>query len=110
MFASSPSSETLPIHARYIYLTYVADGAPLQVNLRKDVCQNVPWPLPSDLLVERSMFDEAQDYIYTLLKGHSFAMFTENDLYKQFMKVKNEGKEPMGTLNRTFRGMVRIFL
>ncbi|KAG5463212.1 MAG: hypothetical protein BJ554DRAFT_976, partial [Olpidium bornovanus] len=58
MFTSLKDPATFLTHARYIYLTYLAESAPLQVNLREDVIRDVPWPLQSGWLVDRAMFDE----------------------------------------------------
>ncbi|CAG8600488.1 10_t:CDS:2 [Paraglomus occultum] len=83
-------NQTAVIHAKYIYLTYVHSHAPLQVNLSDEVKRAVPWPLDDDCVVDRRMFDEAQESVYQLMKGHTFLRFEESEEWKTCEKIKNE--------------------
>ncbi|CAG8652865.1 18216_t:CDS:2, partial [Racocetra persica] len=93
------------IHAKYIYLTYIGANAPLQVNLSDEIRKDITWPLDDDCIVERNMFDEAQEAVYQLMKGHSFARFELSPEWKECEKIKmtdpkeyedREMTEPLG--------------
>ncbi|CAG8450620.1 16196_t:CDS:2 [Acaulospora colombiana] len=80
--------QTAVIHARYIYLTYISPNAPLQVNLSDEIRRETTWPIDEDADVKRDMFDEAQEAVYQLMKGHTFIRFEESPEWKEFLKIK----------------------
>ncbi|KAG9304550.1 hypothetical protein G9A89_020114 [Geosiphon pyriformis] len=85
--------QTALIHAKYIYLTYISPNGPLQVNLSDEIRREIPWPLDDDCIVERDMFDEAQEAVYQLMKGHTFMRFEESKEWKECLRIKNEDPE-----------------
>lgn len=86
--------QTAIIHAKYIYLTYIGSNAPLQVNLSDEIRKDITWPLDDDCIIERNMFDEAQEAVYQLMKGHSFARFEISPEWEECEKIKlNDPKE-----------------
>ncbi|CAG8595348.1 603_t:CDS:2, partial [Acaulospora morrowiae] len=85
--------QTAVIHARYIYLTYISANAPLQVNLSDEIRRETTWPIDDDAEVKRDMFDEAQEAVYQLMKGHTFIRFEESPEWKEFLKIKENDPE-----------------
>ncbi|KAI8806028.1 hypothetical protein BJ742DRAFT_818158 [Cladochytrium replicatum] len=77
IFQSCPN-EFQSAYAKYIYLLYIARGAPLQLNLTDEVRDEVPRPpednsqaWPADSMI----FDEAQEQVYSNLKAYTFERF-----------------------------------
>ncbi|KAF0402726.1 regulator of g-protein signaling 12 [Gigaspora margarita] len=69
-------------------------NAPLQVNLSDEIRKDITWPLDDDCIIERNMFDEAQEAVYQLMKGHSFARFEISPEWEECEKIKlNDPKE-----------------
>ncbi|CAG8503271.1 3342_t:CDS:2, partial [Cetraspora pellucida] len=104
------------IHAKYIYLTYIGSNAPLQVNLSDEIRKDITWPLDDDCIVERNMFDEAQEAVYQLMKGHSFTRFESSPEWKECEKIKMddskeyEDREMTEPLGRYFRPNMSLML
>ncbi|KAJ1336682.1 hypothetical protein BSLG_007001 [Batrachochytrium salamandrivorans] len=73
--------------AQYLYLTYIAGNkAPLTLNLSVDVCNDIPWPPPE--CPELTMFDEAQDHAYTMIKGHAYTRYEKGAIFEKFLEFK----------------------
>ncbi|CAG8437018.1 2950_t:CDS:2 [Diversispora eburnea] len=79
------------IYARYIFLTYICVNAPLQVNLSDEIRREIAWPIDDDCEVERNMFDEAQEAVYQLMRGHTFIRFEESPEWKECLSIKKTG-------------------
>ncbi|TPX58437.1 hypothetical protein PhCBS80983_g03150 [Powellomyces hirtus] len=75
------------MYARYIYLTYVSCVAPLQVNIPAEIRNDIPWPFP-DTMLDETIFDEAQEQVYAMIKAHSFIRFEKNAKYKLFLEAR----------------------
>ncbi|TPX72218.1 hypothetical protein SpCBS45565_g00598 [Spizellomyces sp. 'palustris'] len=74
-------------YSKYIYLTYIAPNAPLQVNISAEIRKDIQWPMPEGY-VDETIFDEAQEQVYAMLKGHSFLRFEKSAKYKQYQEAK----------------------
>ncbi|KAI9199540.1 uncharacterized protein BJ171DRAFT_585090 [Polychytrium aggregatum] len=81
------------IFGQYIYLMYIAPGAPLQVNLSEEIRRDInpPEVLEGDV-IDSTIFDEAQEHIYAILKGHSFTRFERSQKCKDLQSRINEAK------------------
>ncbi|KAJ3050432.1 hypothetical protein HK097_008610 [Rhizophlyctis rosea] len=64
--------------ARYLYFTYFCTGAPMRINLSEEIRRDVGCPT-DPASVDASLFDEAQEIIYAVLKGQSFVQFERNN-------------------------------
>ncbi|CAG8520661.1 13236_t:CDS:2 [Dentiscutata erythropus] len=108
--------QTAIIHARYIYLTYISSNSPLQVNLSDEIRKDITWPLDDDCIIERNMFDEAQEAVYQLMKGHSFTRFETSPEWEECEKIKAdnpkeyEDREMIEPLDRYFRPNMSLML
>ncbi|CAG8510103.1 1387_t:CDS:2, partial [Dentiscutata heterogama] len=108
--------QTAIIHARYIYLTYISSNAPLQVNLSDEIRKDITWPLDDDCIIERNMFDEAQEAVYQLMKGHSFTRFETSPEWEECENIKAdnpkeyEDREMIEPLDRYFRPNMSLML
>jgi len=80
------------LYAKYIYLTYLANNAPLLLNLSEEVRKEVPWPISKEH-VEITMFDDVQEQVYSMLRGYSFQRFCASDFFKKYSDKKQFGKE-----------------
>ncbi|RGB36296.1 hypothetical protein C1646_697504 [Rhizophagus diaphanus] len=86
--------QTAAIHARYIYYTYIYSDAPLQVNISDEIRRDINWPIDDDDVVERNMFDEAQEAVYQLMKGYTFIGFEDSPEWQECARRKKlEPKE-----------------
>ncbi|KAI8813114.1 hypothetical protein BJ742DRAFT_849898 [Cladochytrium replicatum] len=87
----SYDNEMRALFAKYIYHMYISDAAPLQVNISAEVKKDIPCPLQlqqSGVLPELSMFDEAQQQVYSMLKGHSYVRFERSPKYAAYQDAK----------------------
>nr|CAG8571362.1 1141_t:CDS:2 [Entrophospora candida] len=85
--------QTAVIYAKYIYLTYISPNAPLQVNLSDEIRKDIPWPIDDDSDVERNIFDEAQEAVYQLMKGHTFVRYENSSEWKECEQIKMQEPE-----------------
>ncbi|KAJ1557623.1 hypothetical protein HK096_006219, partial [Nowakowskiella sp. JEL0078] len=83
--------EQRKLHATYIYLAFIQETSPLQINLTADARKRIPWPFNSTPDV--SIFDEAQIHINGIMKGHSFVRFEKSDKYLKLAKCLKEDTE-----------------
>ncbi|KAI8825643.1 uncharacterized protein EV422DRAFT_513681 [Fimicolochytrium jonesii] len=88
VFQSSQAS-IRPTFARYIYLNYIAPGSPLQVNFSPEICRDLQTIIGVNAgNVDRTVFDEAQEQVYSMLKNHSFVRFEENSRHQIYMAAR----------------------
>ena len=66
-------------------MTYIADDAPLAVNIADEVRRETIWPLSGDA-PEASIFDGAQEHIYSIIKNHSFPRFEKSAIYNNYLQ------------------------
>lgn len=83
--------EIREIYGKYIYLAYIKSGAALQVNISAEVRRDIHWPTAT---ADETVFDEAQEQVYSMIKGHSFVRFEKSTKYQQLLAVKKAGKDP----------------
>lgn len=80
------------VQAEFIYVCYIADNAPLQVNLPDEIRRDIVDPREL-LLPDRTMFDEAQEAVFQLMKGHTYVRFETHEMYRQLFDIrKNDPK------------------
>ncbi|KAJ3148173.1 Regulator of G-protein signaling 14 [Geranomyces michiganensis] len=87
VFQSLPSSQR-QMYGQYIYLTYVSCSAPLQINIPAEIRNDIQWPLDPHHVAE-TIFDEAQEQVYAMLKNHSFLRFEKGNKYKQYLEARS---------------------
>ncbi|KAL2916839.1 hypothetical protein HK105_203618 [Polyrhizophydium stewartii] len=69
----------------YICLTYIVHGAPLEINIADEVRREILCAHEaSDETNIMTVFDEAQERIFAMLKGHAFFNFEKNAHYQRF--------------------------
>ncbi|KAJ3005793.1 Regulator of G-protein signaling 19, partial [Thoreauomyces humboldtii] len=78
------------MYGKYLYLTYVSVAAPLQVNIPAEIRNDIPWPLNDS--IDETLFDEAQEQVYAMIKGHSFIRFERSPRHKLYMDAREKGK------------------
>jgi hypothetical protein len=83
--------QTKPVFGKYIYLVYIAAEAPLLLNLSKDVRGDITQAFTSNEPVTLSVFDEAQQHIYAMIKGHSYIRFEKSTYHKFFQNIRTNG-------------------
>eukprot|EP00842_Homolaphlyctis_polyrhiza_P006606 jgi/Hompol1/6947/HPOL_000979-RA len=82
---SDPSVRFL--FAQYLYLTYISEhNAPLQLNLSAEVRNDIKWPIEEP--VDTSVFEEAQDHAYAMIKGHAYIRYEESKIFEKFLEFK----------------------
>ncbi|KAJ3092106.1 hypothetical protein HK102_010672 [Quaeritorhiza haematococci] len=81
LFQTIEASRRL-LYAKYIYVVYVASGAPLQVNLSEEIRREVPWPPAQHGKCDKAMFDEAQEYVYATLRGYALYRFGQSGKFQ----------------------------
>ncbi|KAI8814013.1 hypothetical protein BJ742DRAFT_388119 [Cladochytrium replicatum] len=87
----SYENEMRTLFSKYLYHMYISDAAPLQVNISAEVKKDIPCPLQlqqSGAMPELSMFDEAQQQVYSMLKGHSYVRFERSSKYAAYQDAK----------------------
>ncbi|KAI9199637.1 uncharacterized protein BJ171DRAFT_630773 [Polychytrium aggregatum] len=90
IFQSCESVENIHTYAKFIYHTFIALDAPLKVNISSEIQKDVQWPLPTPPdTVDLSIFDEAQEQVYAMLKAHSFVRFEASQKYIQMLDARN---------------------
>ncbi|KAI8926075.1 hypothetical protein BC831DRAFT_245317 [Entophlyctis helioformis] len=69
-------------HRLYICLTYIAPGSPLEINIADEIRRDIMCGTESanDPAI-MTVFDEAQERIYALVKGHTYAIFERSKAY-----------------------------
>lgn len=81
-------------YAYYIYQVYVAQGAPMRINLTEEIRNSIIIPSLKEIQkdYDEFVYDEAQQYIYANLKSHTFINFTRSNEYAKFVSHNREGK------------------
>ncbi|KAJ3414921.1 hypothetical protein HDV05_005870 [Chytridiales sp. JEL 0842] len=79
-----------PTFGRYIYLVYIAQDAPLLLNLSKEVRQDVAAAFDKNDggALPVSVFDEAQQNVYAMIKGHSYIRFEKSSYNKYLQNIR----------------------
>ncbi|KAJ3210163.1 hypothetical protein HDU67_005595 [Dinochytrium kinnereticum] len=75
-------------YAKYIYHAFVSERAPLRINLSQEVLRDIAVPIEGKF-VDQMIFDEAQQHIYSILKGHSFVRFEKSQKLMELMKTRS---------------------
>jgi hypothetical protein len=89
VFASSPS-ELAPLMAKYLYFFYIAEDAPLQINLSMEMREDISGEALH--FRDPTLFDEAQFHVYTMLKKQIFPKFEKTNLFKDFLRFRASSK------------------
>jgi hypothetical protein len=79
-----PSNAVL--FGNYIYLQYLADEAPLNINLKEEVRKNISWSQLSELNLH--IFDEAQGCICSSIKRLAFREYENSSHFQYFLKYR----------------------
>ncbi|KNE59896.1 hypothetical protein AMAG_05344 [Allomyces macrogynus ATCC 38327] len=97
---SGMAPEVRWLMAKYIFYMYVADQAPLKVNL----AQEVRAELEQVVEVKRDvhLFDEAQFQIYGYLKKQVYASFEQSDQFREFLRFRSSS--PQAYFSSKIRG------
>ena len=74
--------------AKFIFLTYVADSAPLRINMGNEIRREITFPVTPNL----SIFDDAQEYVYAMLKRLAFSKFEKSDYNLMLQDLRQKGK------------------
>ncbi len=77
------------VFAHHIYHAYIKEGAPLALNLDRDIRQLVITKYEKN---EKNMFGDLQDYILFLMRQSAYTRFEESALFQKFLQFKIEGK------------------
>ncbi|KAJ3330010.1 hypothetical protein HDU76_006664 [Blyttiomyces sp. JEL0837] len=72
--------ESRKTFGKNIYLVYIANGSPLQINLPNEVRSDLAAVFQGDCEVDLSVFDEAQQNVYAMIKGHTFVRFEKSPM------------------------------
>jgi Regulator of G protein signaling domain len=72
--------------ATYLYLVYIKDGAPLNINMHKEIVQEIPWPFND--VPASDIFVVAQHYVYKTIKGHAYTRYENSKLFASFLEFK----------------------
>ncbi|KAI9017439.1 hypothetical protein BC832DRAFT_588702 [Gaertneriomyces semiglobifer] len=82
----SLDDEIRTLYGKYIYMTYLAANAPLQLNIPAEIRNDIPRP--NDDTPDVTTYDEAQEQVYAMLKGHSFSRFERSPKWQQYQQAK----------------------
>ncbi|KAJ3328428.1 hypothetical protein HDU76_009982 [Blyttiomyces sp. JEL0837] len=88
IFQSCPPGDVQVAYGTYIYKTYLDIRAPLKVNISEEVLADIVCP-KNGAIVDQLAFDEAQQNIYSVLKGHSFIRFEKSQKAAEFLKKRS---------------------
>ncbi|EPZ36666.1 Regulator of G protein signaling domain-containing protein [Rozella allomycis CSF55] len=72
---------------KYIYNTFIKDDSPLKVNLGNEIRKDIRF---NESNCSVSVFDDAQEHVYALMKKRLFSKFENTDKYRQLKNSKNE--------------------
>ncbi len=75
---------------KYIVEVYLRKQSPLKLNLSDAMRKEIRLPKSFENDDPIHCFDEVQDYVYTVLKGHSFSKFTKTEEFHQFLVMSPE--------------------
>ncbi|KAJ3238708.1 hypothetical protein HDU81_007288 [Chytriomyces hyalinus] len=76
----------------YIYNMYLVSDAPVKVNVAGDLMYDINGAIVNQVGVDMTMFDDAQQHVYSLLKMKTLTRFKKSKLYASFesYRAKNE--------------------
>ncbi|KAJ3106454.1 hypothetical protein HDU96_008216 [Phlyctochytrium bullatum] len=82
-----------PVLAKFIYLVYLAPSAPLVINVSPEIKNDIreAFGNPHHQL-DIGLFDEAQENVYAVLKGHSFVRFEKGPFNDLFVQTKRQDR------------------
>ena len=74
--------------SKHLYYTYINPGAPLALNvdeeMRKSIKMSYEFP-------NADTYVDIQAFIYILIKQHAYNRYENSQLFKKFLKFKEEG-------------------
>ncbi|KAI8896793.1 hypothetical protein BC833DRAFT_596217 [Globomyces pollinis-pini] len=74
--------------ASHLYLTYIATGSPLGINISQELREEIPyWP---DTIPDKGIYDDVQVLMYSLIKNHAYVRFEKSNLFKRFLEYKDK--------------------
>ncbi|KAJ1969085.1 hypothetical protein IWQ62_000843 [Dispira parvispora] len=73
------SSNVCRLMANYIYITYLIPQAPLFVNISSELRQDIPWPFGSGWEANTEVFDEAQEWVFQMMKHRLLRRFEQSE-------------------------------
>ncbi|KAJ3187873.1 hypothetical protein HDU85_006266 [Gaertneriomyces sp. JEL0708] len=82
----SLDDEIRTLYGKYIFMTYLAANAPLQLNIPAEIRNDIPRP--NGDTPDVTTYDEAQEQVYAMLKGHSFLRFEKSPKWQQYQQAK----------------------
>ena len=74
--------------SKHIYNTYVKEGAPLALNVDRDIRKTVERCFADP---QSDMFIELQAFIYILIKQAAYVRFESSHHFQNFLQFKKEG-------------------
>ncbi|KAI9173082.1 hypothetical protein H9P43_007213 [Blastocladiella emersonii ATCC 22665] len=83
---TTTAPELQPLMAKYIFFMYIADHAPLVINISKEMRADIAAAVTS--YRDTNMFDEAQLHAYTVLKKHVFPKFERTEKFREFLRFR----------------------
>ncbi|KAJ3103673.1 hypothetical protein HDU97_009926 [Phlyctochytrium planicorne] len=89
VFQSAPD-DLQNLHASFIYQAFIAESAPLRINLSQEVLRDIHIQKGR---VDPMLFDEAQQHVYSILKGYSFVRFERSAKWTELMKLRTTDVE-----------------
>ncbi|KAJ3106576.1 hypothetical protein HDU96_008157 [Phlyctochytrium bullatum] len=75
-------------YARFIFYTFISQRAPLRINLSQEVLRDIVIPTDSSK-IDHLLFEEAQQHVYSILKGHTFVRFEKSQKIAELLKLRN---------------------
>ncbi|KAJ3100406.1 Ral GTPase-activating protein subunit alpha-2 [Phlyctochytrium planicorne] len=90
VFQSSPENLQTS-YASFIYNMFISENSPLRINLSQEVIRDIN--ISSKKVVDPMLFDEAQQHIYSVLKGHSFIRFEKSNKLSDLTKLRSTDAE-----------------
>ncbi|KAJ3365447.1 hypothetical protein GGF32_009305 [Allomyces javanicus] len=97
---SGMAPEVRWLMAKYIFYMYVADQAPLKVNLAQEVRAEMEQVV--EVKRDVHLFDEAQFQIYGYLKKQVYASFEQSDQFREFLRFRSTS--PQAYFSSKIRG------
>ena len=89
VFRTIPDETDRQVFAHHIYHAYIKEGAPLALNLDREIRQLVITKYEKN---EKNMFGDLQDFILFLMRQSAYTRFEESAIFQKFLQFKTEGK------------------
>ncbi|KXS16506.1 hypothetical protein M427DRAFT_69077 [Gonapodya prolifera JEL478] len=78
------------LYAKYIYYSYIRDGAPMMINVSAELRDSIPPPTHYhenfDAILCKTMFDDAAEQVYSVLRWHSMPEFVASEKWKKMLE------------------------